>query len=98
MIRLVFSPDADADLEQIGDFIAKDYPDAAISFVERLRQRCRDLLQFPMSGRRREDLKPGYRSVTEGYYIILYHLPKENELLIVRVLHSKRDLGMALKD
>ncbi|MGH9547924.1 MAG: type II toxin-antitoxin system RelE/ParE family toxin, partial [Terriglobales bacterium] len=40
MIKLIFSPRAENDLQDIGDFIAQDNLDAAISFVERLRQRC----------------------------------------------------------
>lgn len=34
MTRLVFSPEAQTDLEQIGDYIAQDNPTAAIEFIE----------------------------------------------------------------
>jgi toxin ParE1/3/4 len=62
--RLTFSPDADADLEEIGDFIAEDNPDAAIAFVQRLRRRCHDLLTFPAVGRKRDEIRTGYRNAT----------------------------------
>ncbi len=94
-MTLVFSSDAEADFEQIGDFIAKDNLDAAISFVQRLRQRCRQIAEFPGIGRRRSDLRSGYRSVTEGEYIILY-VASSDTVEIVRVLHGKRDIGKAL--
>jgi toxin ParE1/3/4 len=95
-VRLVFSSDAEADLEEIGDFIAEDNPAAAISFVQQLRQRCRQVAEFPGIGRRRSDLRSGYRSVTEGDYVILYRLASESELEIVRVVHGMRDLGNTL--
>ena len=95
MIRLIFSSNAETDFEQIGDYIAKDNLDAAISFVERLRQRCRQIAEFPGFGRRRSDLRSGYRSVTEGEYIILY-VASSDKVEIVRVVHGKRDLGKVL--
>ena len=93
MIRLTFSPDADADLEEIGDFIAEDNPDAAIAFVQRLRRRCHDLLTFSAVGRKRDEIRTGYRSVTEGEYIIFYRMASEDELVIIHIVHSKRDLS-----
>jgi toxin ParE1/3/4 len=40
--RLVFSPRAEADLEEIGDYIARDNPARAISFLDELRAHCGD--------------------------------------------------------
>lgn len=97
MIRLRTSPRAEEDLRDIGDFIAQDNIDAAISFVERLRRRCNELVPFPAVGRKRDEVRGGYRSVTEGEYVILYQVV-EDELVIVRIIHGKRDLGKALKD
>jgi toxin ParE1/3/4 len=94
--RLVFSPEAQADLEQIGDYIAQDNSTAAIESIERLRRRCRQVAQFPGIGRRRSDLRSGYRSVSEGEYIVLYVASSE-EVEIVHILHSKRGIGEALK-
>lgn len=42
-------------------------------------------------GRRREELAPDLRSITEGNYVILY-LGTANGIYIVRVLHSKQDI------
>lgn len=93
MTRLAFSPDAEADLEEIGDFIAEDNPDAAISFVQRLRSRCYDLLAYPAVGRKRDEVRTGYRSITEGEYVIFYRMADMDEVVIVHIVHSKRDLG-----
>jgi len=91
--RLEFSPDADRDLEEIGDFIAEDNPDAAIAFVQRLRRRCHDLLTFPFAGRKRDEIRTGYRSVVEGEYTIFYRMARPDELIIIHVIHAKRDLS-----
>lgn len=96
-MRLVFHPNAESDLEHIGDFIAEDNPDAAVAFVRRLRERCRQIGQFPGIGRRRSDLTSGYRSLSEGQYVILYVVLSE-QVEIARILHSKQDLGKTLKE
>ena len=96
-MRLVFNPNAKSDLEQIGDYIARDNPDAAIAFVGRLRDRCRQIAQFPGIGRRRSDLMSGYRSLAEGQYVILY-LVLSDKVEIARILHGKQDLRKALKE
>lgn len=91
-MKVIISDDASADLEDIGDFIAQDNPDAAISFVRRLRSRCSDLSQFPDSGRKREEFRRGLRSVTEGDYVIFYRTLDADVLVIMRIIHGKRDL------
>jgi toxin ParE1/3/4 len=40
-MRLIFLPQAEADLEAIGDSIARDNPRRAASFVRELREQCR---------------------------------------------------------
>lgn len=96
MSRFRLSPLARQDLRGIGSYI--DNLPAAISFVERLLKRCRDLAEFPGTGRKRDDIKQGYRSATEGDYVILYRVLNESQIEIVRVIHGKRHLRKALKE
>jgi toxin ParE1/3/4 len=96
MTVLVISPAFESDLESIADFIARDDVNAAIAFVEKLRRRCNDLLAFPNIGRKRDEVRLGYRSVTEGDYVIFYRIGTEADIVVMRVIHSKRDLGKAL--
>jgi plasmid stabilization system protein ParE len=37
MTRLIITPLAESDIEDIGDYIAQDHPDRAVSFVAELR-------------------------------------------------------------
>jgi toxin ParE1/3/4 len=96
-VKVILSPGALADLREIGDFIRQHNLDAAASFVARLKARCVDLGTFPNAGRKRDEVKPGYRSVAEGDYLIFYQV-YENAVEILHVIHGKRDLGKALKD
>jgi toxin ParE1/3/4 len=96
--RLSFAERALQDLQEIHDYIARDNADAALHFIERLQERCNELAQFPATGRRREEVRSGYRSVTVGDYVIFYLCRSADAVEIVRVIHAKRDLGKSLKD
>lgn len=93
MIRITFTEHAVRDLEDIYEYIANDNVAAAEKHRMRLRRCWQALIQQPKMGRRRDEIRSGYRSVTEGDYIILYQLTNDHELAIVRVVHGKRDLG-----
>ena len=86
-----FTPRAQADLESHQDYIARDRPRASLAWVERLESRCLKLAQNPGWGRRRDDLRPGLRSLPFGRYVI-FHRVTTRGVEIVRVLHASRDL------
>ena len=46
-MKLVFSPRAELDLEEIGDYIALDNPSRAISFVLELEEHCQKISKRP---------------------------------------------------
>jgi toxin ParE1/3/4 len=50
------------------------------------------LLTFPLSGPAREELAPGLRVKFHGVYAI-YYTPSAAELVVVRVLHTARDIA-----
>jgi len=84
-------PQAEADLEEIWWYIARDSPDAADGFLDQIEERCAVLAQFPLMGTAREDLLPFLRSLVVGSYVVFY-LPVNGGIEIVRVLHGRRDL------
>lgn len=90
-MRVRLTTAAESDLGNIGDFIGRDNPTRAESFVDELLDRCEALGQHPerypihISRRGR-----GLRRCAYRRYLIFYvALPKEVE--IVRVIHSARD-------
>jgi toxin ParE1/3/4 len=85
---VVFSQRANADLEAIGDWIARDNPGRAISFVAELRNACEALGANP----RIYPLLPGSRTLrkrTFAQYLILYRV--RAEVFIVSIWHGARD-------
>lgn len=98
MIRITFTERAAQDLEDIYEYIARDNIAAADNHRARLRQRWEALIDQPRMGRKRDEVRTGYRSVTEGDYVILYRLANESELEIVRVVHGMRHFGKALTE
>jgi toxin ParE1/3/4 len=89
--RCVFSRLAEADLETIGDHIAKDNPRRALSFVRELRDRCRAIVRYPRAAPLRPELGRGVRMVVFGDYLIFYRYGI-GRVMIERVLHGARDI------
>jgi toxin ParE1/3/4 len=59
--------------------------------VAGIASRFEDVLQFPLSGPARSLLASDLRVIFYKKYAI-YYLPRPNEIVIVRVLHSARDI------
>jgi toxin ParE1/3/4 len=95
MNRLVFRPDAEADLLAIALYVAESNTEAAMSLVRRLRERCEILAAHPYAGRSRPELGAGIRSLGEYPYVILYRLEGDASE-VVAIIHGARDLPKAL--
>jgi toxin ParE1/3/4 len=84
-------PLADADLDEIWDYIAADSPERAVNFLRKLYAKMQSLATSPNIGCRRDELLPGLRSFPCGNYVIFY-FPMENGIDVVRVLQGSRDI------
>jgi toxin ParE1/3/4 len=92
MSGLVWTSPAVSDLDAIYEFIANDSEYYASSFVEELIQQPEKLIEFPKMGR----MVPEYnrKDIRELFfqsYRIIYQI-SENRILILTVIHGKRDL------
>ncbi len=94
---LVLQPAAERDLEAIGDYIAKDNPKRALTFVRKLRHQCQRILVAPQGYRMRPELGQGIRSCTYGAYVIFF-IERNEEVRIIRVLHGAMDISSHLPD
>jgi toxin ParE1/3/4 len=90
-MRCVISPLAERDLEEIGDYIAKDNPARAVTFIRDLRDRCTQLGDYPEAAPLRPALGPGIRMVPFGRYLIFYTIGA-GEVRIERAIHSARNI------
>jgi len=92
MARLVISPLAETDLNDILDYIAQDKPEAALRWVEKIRSTCEFIAENPEIGERRPEFRTGqFRSTLVGNYVVLYR-PASEGVEIARVLHGSRDI------
>ena len=90
-MRLVITPQAERDIEEIGDYIALDNPPRALSFVCKLRAQCGKIAALPETFRLRQELGEDIRSCAYGRYVIFF-IVGVREVTIIRVLHGARDL------
>jgi toxin ParE1/3/4 len=84
-------PRAEADIEQIGDFLAERNPAAAARLVDAFHEKWLRLTHFPYLGMERDDIMPGIRHVVVGEYVALYRVAGSG-IEIVRVFHGHRHI------
>ena len=95
-MRLFFRPKAVADLESIGDYIARDNPLRARSFVAELRQQCNKIADNPAAYRSRPELAKDLRSCVYSNYVIFFAV-ESDAVMIVRILHGAMDISALFK-
>ena len=85
------------DLEAIGNWIAEDNPERAITFIDELLDRCRSLadhpLRFPVLAR---DYGKEVRKLTHRNFLILYVVAAD-AVEIVHIVHGARDLTTVMR-
>ena len=91
MLTLIKSPTSEEDLIDIWLYIAEDQPVNADRLLDRLNEAMIKLTQMPKMGVERSELIKGLRSYPLGKYILYYRI-KDNDLEVVRVLSSSRDI------
>lgn len=90
-MKIILGPTARADLADIAQWIARDNPTRAQSFIDELEQKCAGLsshpLRFPIVRR-----GAGFviRKRVHGHYLIFYQL-FEAHIEVMRIVHSARD-------
>jgi toxin ParE1/3/4 len=90
-MKVVITDDALDDLEQIGDYIARDNPERARNFVAELIAKAQGLADMP----ERFPLVPRYadrgiRRRAHGAYLIFYRV-EEARVAVIHILHGARD-------
>jgi toxin ParE1/3/4 len=94
MSPLRISPRAAADLDEIGDYIARDNPERAHTFVEELCAACERACNNPEAYPLRPDIAADVRMAVHGRYLIFFRVLL-SEVRIERVLHGARNLRSA---
>ena len=96
-MKLALSPRAALDLEEIGDYIARDNPSRAISFVRELERECQRIAKRPAAFPARDDLAAGIRMAVHGKYLIFFSV-LDKTVRVERIIHGARNLRNASLD
>ncbi len=93
MVKLIWTDQAINDLGDIGDYIAENSEKFAKLTVKKLLDRTNILKDFPQAGRIvPEKNDSNVRELIEGNYRIIYEAISKEQINILTVYHSARDL------
>lgn len=93
-MRIRWSDIAEADIDQLYDYIARDVPYYAEQFVDRLIEAVGVLQDHPKIGRRApeaEDREDVRELIFQSYRVI--YLLETEQVYILTVIHGSRDLA-----
>ena len=88
---LVYSRKAEADLDDIFDFIAADNPRRARTYIEEIQKACRDLCTTPLIGVERPELRPGLRILPLWRRIVITYELQPERICILRIFSGGQD-------
>lgn len=91
MVKLIFAPRVGDDLRGIGDWIARDNPERALTFVLELIAACHTISDFPRAYPAFPLLGPNARRYNHRAYAILDNVIGD-VVTILAIVHGARDL------
>jgi toxin ParE1/3/4 len=94
-MRLELSRFVEGDLDAIAGYIAQDNPRRAVTFIEDIRAKFRDIQRSPLLYQLRPEIGEQARMATVGNYAILFRVVGE-VVRIERVAYGGRDLPATL--
>lgn len=84
-------PQADLDLDSIWNFIAADDIQAAERQINRIGKVFQMLVENPLAGCERPELRKDIRSFPVGSYVVFY-IPLSDGIEVARVMNSRQDI------
>jgi len=96
MTNVLFSDSAKSDLLEAWLFIAEESIDAADGVIEAIYQEAQILSLQPLMGRVRSELAQDIRSWPTSTRYILFYVPSDDGVKVVRILHHARDITNVL--
>lgn len=88
-MKVALARRAQSDLRQIGQWIARDNPRRARTYVEDLMATCLSLRQFPEQWPVVSKGPPTMRRAVHGKYAIFY-LVRTDRVLVLAIIHGSR--------
>ena len=97
--RVVFSPEAEAQLTQLYRTIAREAsPDIALSFTSAIIDTCESLDRMPLRGAARGDIRPGLRTLSFRRRVLIAYAVGKDTMTILGVFHGGQDFEALLRE
>jgi toxin ParE1/3/4 len=81
------------DIEEIADYIAQQSGlEQSENFLSKLESKFSKIVNFPLLGRKRDEILTDIRTISSDKYLILY-IPIGDDIEILRVVSGYRDLS-----
>ena len=95
-MQLIISASAKADLKAIVRYTQRKWTAAqAKTYFGLMSARLAQLARRPRMGAPRDDIMPGYRSLSVGSHLIFYRIAS-GAVVVIRVLHQSMDARLHL--
>ena len=91
MTKPVYTSAARQDLADILAFIARDKPDAAMAWVDKIEAKCLLIASQPEIGEMKQQLGENVRANIVGRYVI-FHRQANDQVEILRVIAGDRNI------
>ena len=96
--RVGFRPKAETDLFGLYRYIAEHSGEVvAGAFIDRIEAACLALETFPARGRRRDDIRPGLRTVGFERRATIVFQVLRRDVIIVRIFYGGQEYERALR-
>ena len=95
---VIFTPEAQAHLDGLFDYIAETSPVAAHRFVSAIVDYCMTFALFPQRGTKRDDLRPGLRTVGFRRRVTIVFSVSADVVTIVSIFYGGRNFEALLRD
>jgi plasmid stabilization system protein ParE len=96
--RFRFTPEAEAQLAEIIDFVAADSEDAARRVLNGIYEALDKLAEMPEMGHVREDLTDRPLKFCGIYSYLIVYDPASSPLSVIAILRGSRDVEQILKN
>ena len=98
--RIVFRPEAEADIFDLYDYVAQASSSLKIAFefTERVRNTCMKLEHFPERGTMRNEIKNGLRILIHERNTVIAYFITDDNVEITNIFHGGRDWESIIVD
>jgi toxin ParE1/3/4 len=97
--RVSLAREAKVQLDAIYDYIAAEAsPEIARRYTDAIIDKCHSLSRFPNRGSRRDDLRPGVRTLVFRRRVIIAYLVEPGEVTILGIFSAGQDFEALLRE